>query len=81
MSRRDYNSQGYNSSDRAEEGNEGVVDQLHSGERHHRLQIIPSPEVKQPQRTHADEELRELIRQLQRPVKKVPVTDDLPSAA
>ncbi len=78
MSRRDYNSHDYNSSDRAEEGNGKAVDQLHSGERQHRLQIVSSPAEEQPRRTHADGELRELIRQVQRPVEeKVPVTDDL----
>ena len=77
MSRRDYNSQAYNSSDRAEERDEEVVEQHHLGNRQHHLQIVPSAD--QPLiRTPADEELRELIRQLQHPVKKkVPLIDDL----
>ena len=77
MSRRGYNSQAYNSSDRAEERDEEVVERHHLGNRQHRLQIVPSAD--QPLlRTPADEELRELIRQIQRPVKKkVPPPDDL----
>ena len=72
MSKRDYNS-----SDRVAEQNKVAVDQLHRGERQHRLQIVPSAD--QPLLpTPADEELRELIRQVQHPVKKkVPLIDDL----